>query len=244
MKKLLTTLLFLVSTTFVNASDIKLMTENYPPYNMEVNGELQGLTIEVTEAILKELGLKQNKFDIELLSWSKVYSTTLNNKNHMISATRTTKREKLFKWVGPVSKTTIGIIALKSKKIIIKDSSDLKKYKIGAVKKDIGETLLLVNNVPKKNIQVLDGTNSLANAFYKLERDKIDMFAYETKVARYSADLNGYDIDDYEVIYTLKNAELHFAFNRLTPDATIQKWQKALDEIKANGIYSKIIEKY
>ena len=244
MKKILTILFILGITTFTQATNIKMMTENYPPYNMEVNGELQGLTIEVTEAILKEIGSKKNKFDIELLSWSKVYSTTLNTKNHMISATRTAQREKLFKWVGPVSKTTIGIIALKSKNIVIKKISDLNKYKIGAVKKDIGEVLLLKNNVPSKNIKVLDGTNSLANAFYKLERDKIDMFAYETKVAKYSADLNGYDTNEYEVVYILKNAELYFAFNRLTPNATVQKWQKALDTIKANGIYDRIIKKY
>jgi len=70
------------------------------------------------------------------------------------------------------------------------------------------------------------------------------MFAYETKVAKYSADLNGFDSSEYEVIYTLKNAELYFAFNRLTPDNTIAKWQNALDKIKENSIYKEILKKY
>ena len=245
MRKSLTVLLFLGLTIYLQATDIKIMTENYPPYNMEVDGKLQGLSIDVLEAILKQMDSKQNKFDVELLSWSKAYSSALNKKNSMVfSTTRTKSREKLFKWVGPISKTTVGIIALKNKNIVIKKISDLNKYKIGAIKKDIGEILLLENKVKKSNIYAIDGTNSLATNFYRLERDKIDMFAYETKVAKYSADLNGYDADDYEVVYMLEDNEIYFAFNRLTSDNIIQKWQKALDYIKENGIYQKIIKKY
>ncbi len=245
MRKQLITLLFLGLTAFANATDIKMMIDNYPPYNMEVEGELQGLSIEVLDATLKQMGSKQNKFDVELLSWSKAYATAQKTKNSMVfSTTRTKSREKLFKWVGPVTKTTIGIIALKSKNIIINTPNDLKKYTIGAVKKDIGEILLLENGVPKQNINSIDGVNGIATNFYRLERDKIDMYAIETKVAKYSADLNGFDSDDYEVIYILENNELYFAFNRLTADSIIQKWQKALDTIKANGIYDNIIKKY
>jgi polar amino acid transport system substrate-binding protein len=244
-KKLLTTLLILSVTTFIQASEIKMMTENYPPYNMEVDGKLQGLSVDVVEAMLKQMGSKKNKYDIELLSWSKAYDSAKNNKNNMVfSTTRTKSREKSFKWVGPITKTTIGITALKNRNIVIKNISDLKKYKIGCIKKDIGESLLIENKIPKENLVSIDGTNSLATTFYKLERDKIDMFAYETKVANYSADLNGFDSDEYEVVYTLSNGELYFAFNRLTSDKTIQKWQKALDKIKANGIYQEIIKKY
>jgi len=245
MKRLLAALLFLAATTFTHATDIKMMTENYPPYNMEVDGKLEGLSVAVLEAMLKQMKSDKSTYDIELLSWSKAYSTAKSKKNSMVfSTTRTKSRENIFKWVGPITKTSVGITALKTKEIKINDVSDLNKYNIGCISKDIGETLLLEAGVPKLNIDSVDGINSLATSFYKLERDKIDMFAYETKVAKYSADLNGFDSDEYEVIYTLENAELYFAFNRLTPDNTIQKWQKALDTIKANGIHEKIIKKY
>ena len=83
-KKLLTTLLILSVTTFIQASEIKMMTENYPPYNMEVDGKLQGLSVDVVEAMLKQMGSKKNKYDIELLSWSKAYDSAKNNKNNMV----------------------------------------------------------------------------------------------------------------------------------------------------------------
>jgi len=36
----------------------------------------------------------------------------------VFSTTRTKARENLFKWVGPISTTTVGVIALKSKNIV------------------------------------------------------------------------------------------------------------------------------
>jgi len=243
-KKIIVMLFFLFSITS-QATDIKMKTENYPPYSMEVDGELQGLSVDILESMLQQMGSIKNKSDVELTSWSDAYSWALNNKNGMVLvATMTKSRRNLFKWVGPISKTTIGVISLKNKSVVIKNVLDLNKYKIGTIKKDIGETLLLENGINKNNMTSIDGTNSLATLFYKLEREKIDMMAYETKVAMYSADLNGFESDKFEVIYTLANNELYFAFNKQTPDKTIQKWQKALDSMKSNGTYDKILKKY
>ncbi len=245
MKTALAALLFLGLTTLTNASEIRMMTENYPPYNMEVEGELQGLSVEILEAMLIEMDLKKDKYDIELLSWSKAFDTAKNVKNNMLfSAIKTEKRKNQFKWVGPISKTVIGITAKKDRHIVINSLEDLKKYKIGCVKKDMGETMLLEADIPRENILALDGVNSLPTMFYKLERGRIDMLSYEVKVVKYSADLNGFDSDEYEGLYILKKAEHYFAFNKLTSDKIIEKWQKALDTIKSNGIYDKIVKKY
>ncbi|WP_024955292.1 substrate-binding periplasmic protein [Sulfurospirillum arcachonense] len=245
MKKIIILFFCLGIMHILQANDIRMMTENYPPYNMEIDGELQGFSVDVLDAMLKQMNSKQKREDIELLPWSESYSLAMNIKNNMVfSTTRTKSRENLFKWVGPIYKTTVGVTALKSKNIVIKKISDLNKYKIGAMKKDIGETLLLEKGVSKSSIYTIDGINSLATSFYYMEKGKIDLLAYETKVAFYSIDLNGYEVDDYEVVYTLENNELYFAFNKQTSDLTIQKWQKALDEIKSNGIYNKIIKNY
>jgi len=38
--------------------------------------------------------------------------------------------------------------------------------------------------------------------------------------------------------------DLYIAFNKNTPDTIIEKWQKALDDIKKDGTYQKILNKY
>lgn len=241
---------FIIFVTFfvyitLSANEISIKTENFPPYSMKVNGEIQGLSVNVLEAMFKQMGKNFDNSNIELTSWSKAYSFTLENKNSVLFSTiKTDARKNLFKWVGPIADAKIGLITLKDNDISITEDTDLNKFVIGSVKNDIGEALLLEKGFDRNGLVSIDGTNSLATLFYKLERSKIDVISYDTKVAMYSAELNAYDKDEYEIVHTLGVNKLYFAFNKSTPDEIIEKWQNALDEIKSNGIYKKIIEKY
>jgi len=57
---------------------------------------------------------------------------------------------------------------------------------------------------------------------------------------------NGHDITEYEIVFEITKEEknLYFAFNKDTSDEIIGKFQKALDEVKKEGLYDKIISKY
>lgn len=244
-KSLLSALLI---TSCLYASDnqsVKIFTEHYPPYNMQSQGKLTGLSVEILDAMLKQMKSKQSLEDIKLTNWSRAYSIAQKKKNAMVfSTTRTQSREKLFKWVGPIVETTVGIIAPKAKKIKITQVSDFEKYKIGAVLKDVGESLLLDLGVDKKQIQHVIGENAINLSFTKMQKNRIDMFAYDTNVAFANARLEGFDTTEYEIVYTLKKGELFFAFNKDSDDAIIKQWQNALESIKENGIYEKIVAKY
>ena len=227
------------------AGNISMFTETYPPYNMKEDGKLTGLSIEILKAVLKQLNSKQTIEDVLLTNWSRAYSIALKNNNSMVfSTTRTESREPLFKWVGPIVNTKVGAIALKDKKITINSIEDFNKYKIGAVLKDVGETTLAELGVNSQQIQSVSGENAINLSFLKLQNKRIDIFAYETKAAFENAKKLGFDTNKYEIIYTLKEGDLYFAFNKNTDDEIIQKWQKALDTIKDNGIYNKILLKY
>jgi len=75
-------------------------------------------------------------------------------------------------------------------------------------------------------------------------KNSIDMFAYELHVAMYKAKEYNFDVDSYDVVYILKEGQLYYAFNKNTDDSIIKTYQKALDDIKANGTYKKIVDKY
>ncbi len=38
--------------------------------------------------------------------------------------------------------------------------------------------------------------------------------------------------------------QLYIAFSKNTPDDEVKKWQAALDELKKDGTYQKIVDKY
>lgn len=245
MNKFILLFLTLIIALQANQNKIDIYTEHYPPYNMSIDQKLSGLSVEILEAMFPFIEIKHNIDDILLTNWSRAYSIALKKNNSMVfSTTRTESREKLFKWVGPIIDTQVGIIALKSKKIKINGIKELNNYAIGAVLKDVGETLLLENGVKKENIQYVKGTDAIDLSFTKMEKNRIDMFAYDINVIFSNGKLKGYDIDKYEVVYVLKKSALYYAFNNQTDDKIINEWQKALDKVKANGTYDKILQNY
>jgi polar amino acid transport system substrate-binding protein len=221
---LLNTLLVVQLSLFASEK-IEIYTEHYPPYNFQQNKKLTGLSVEILDAMLKQMNSKQSIEDVKLTNWSRAYKVALKKKDAMVfSTTRTEQRENLFKWIGPIATTTVGIIAPKRKKIKIKEISDLNKYKIGAVKEDVGEQLLLANGVNKNNIQNVKGNDAINISFGKMEKDRIDMFSYNVTVAFSNARLEGFDTSKYEIVHILKKSQLYFAFNKNTDDKNIKKF--------------------
>jgi len=244
MKNIILSILFFMN--LIANDEIKMYTEHYPPYNMkDKDGKIVGSSIEVLDAVLKKMNSKQSIENVKLRSWAKSYAIAQKKKNAMVfSTTRTESREDLFKWVGPIAKATVGVVALKSKHVVINKVSDFNKYRVGAVLKDIGELLLIDAGVDKKSIQYVKGEDAINISFKKMQKNRIDMFAYNINVAFANARMEGFDTDKYEVVYTLKVGYQYFAFNKETDDKIIKKWQSALDAVKKDGTYAKIQSKY
>ncbi len=112
-------LICLVSGSAAAASvdDIIFMTEQYPPYNLEEDNKLQGIAVDTLALMLQRAGSKQTREDIEMLPWARGYKRVLSEPNTcLFSTTRTEERENLFKWVGPIAPTQLGL-SLERKKI-------------------------------------------------------------------------------------------------------------------------------
>ncbi|MBF0258059.1 MAG: ABC transporter substrate-binding protein [Desulfamplus sp.] len=226
-------------------NDLMIMTENYPPFNFSKDDILQGIAVDLMEAMLKKAGSDKTRKDIQLLPWARGYHYLQNEKNACLFATtRTDERDKLFKWVGPISDTTIVLTSRKDRKVSIKTPDDLKKYKIGAVIKDIGEQLLLDAGLDPKNIDSTGGTNAVLKSIKKMNIGRMDAFAYEESVLKWELKQQGFDVNQYETVYVLKSGELYYAFNSNTSDEIIQKLQQALDDLKKTDEYQKIKDPY
>ena len=101
MKKLLFLGLVCASTLF--CADIKLYTEDFPPYQINENGKLSGIAIDIINEIKKRV---KDDISIESNDWDTSYNKALNSKNSGVFSTgRTKDRESSFKWIGPIGKT-------------------------------------------------------------------------------------------------------------------------------------------
>ena len=243
LKKMVAVILLVFTAVLLNGqsiNDVKFNTEEYPPFNFKEKGELKGITIEILDAVLKEMGASVTTKDVKLLPWARGYDNALKVKNTCLFATtRTPKREKEFKWVGPIVETKVGVIAKKSSKIKINNTDDFKKYKIGVIRDDIGQQLL--EGIGITNLEKV--ADNVAN-IKKLNINRINLVSYEITGAFYKIKQMGFSPSDYEVVYSFKESQLYYAFQKDTPDKIIKEMQKALDKVRKKGKLQKIVDSY
>ena len=245
--KILFALVFLYCSSISLAAsdsinDYFLMTEDYPPFNYSDGGNVKGLSADIFSLVLKNLNSTKTSKDFEVLPWARSYANIQSQDNTILFAmTRTSEREGMFKWVGPIAPTKISIMALKSKGIKISDFKDLGKYRIGTVRDDIGELLLLSNNISKDYIS---SVVRLESNISKLDAGRIDIISYEENVLKWNLKQQGKNLSDYETVFVLKESELFYAFNKNTPDSLIKQVQESFDKVKNSPEYQQILDKY
>ena len=219
-----------------------IMTENWAPYNFSRDGKTQGIAVDLLVEMLKRAGSEQTIDDIKIVSWPRGYGLVTRESNTMLfSMTRTEEREKLFKWVGPIAENVTELIARKDKHIQISSIADIQKYKVATIIDDVGEQLLLGKGVPLSNLYRVVNRDQVQHL---LSINRVDLSIGSSQGFRSFALAAGYNPDDYESVFVLNRDVISYAFHKETPDSVIQALQKALKDLKAEGIYDKIVEKY
>jgi polar amino acid transport system substrate-binding protein len=239
MKKI--SLVFALIATLCFADEIQPLTEKWTPYQIETEDGLKGISVDLVKEIQNRIG---NKKEIKLFPWKRGYEITLNKEGYaLFLTTRSEKREDLFKWVGPVS--SMKLVFFKNAKrddIKIKTLDDAKKVKSIAVAEKTIEHQKL-QELGFENLEI----NSLANySFQKLLENKIDLYPVEYYSFVYKLKKDG--LEDSVTLVDLKDpiyeSMLYIAFNKNTDDKVIKRWQETLDQIKSDGTYKKILDRY
>jgi polar amino acid transport system substrate-binding protein len=224
---------------FIYAADkLILLTESYPPFNMEEKGKIVGMSTDIMKELLKR---EKVEYSLELYPWARAYKMASEEKNTVVfSTTRTPERDALFKWVGPLVANDWVFFAKKGSKIKIASLNEAKKYVVGGYSEDaVSEFLLKENFIRGKNIQL--ATNDKQNAL-KLETGRIDLWATGSQLGPWLAKVE--KSGEIIPLYTFKKTEMYAAFNKETDDAFIRTLNEALDKMKKDGTVTKLFAKY
>lgn len=225
--------------------NIRIVTEELPPYNMTQDGRLTGMSTEVVQAVLKEIGLQAG---IQSMPWARAYDIALNAENVLIySITRTAQREKLFKWVGVIAPTHWYLYSIPGKNIQLDHLDGARKYQIATVKEDVGEQYLLAKGFTLgKNLQ---SSNKNEYNYEKLKLARVDLWISNELNALYLMRQTG-DDPAKTVVRSLTLPDLggdnglNMAFSVKTPDAIVERFRKGLETIRKNGTYDAISKKW
>ncbi|WP_367989015.1 substrate-binding periplasmic protein [Vibrio sp. NTOU-M3] len=229
-------------------NELTFITEEYPPYNYVENGRTQGIAVDLLLEASEVAGTPLKREEILVQPWARGYRSTLvKNNTVLFSTTRTELREHLFQWVGPLSDTRIVVLAKKSLGAKIISPVDLAKFRIGVIRDDVGEQLLLELGVPRNSMVESSHAEILANQLYK---GRTDLWAYEENVAKWWLSQAGYDLNQFEVVYVLQQGELYYAFNANISEEIVASLQNAINKLKhdinedGTSQYESIVKKY
>jgi polar amino acid transport system substrate-binding protein len=223
-------------------TDLVLLTENFPPYNMAKNGKnfaqdenINGIAVDIVREMFKRAEIT---YSLTLrFPWERIYKLTLEKPGYGVFVmARLPDREKLFKWVGPIGPDDWVMLAKADSKISLETLEDARRYKIGAYKGDaIAETLA------KQGLNPIVVLRDQDNA-KKLVSGQIDLWATGDPAGRYLARQDG--VTGLKTVLRFNSAELYLALNREVPDETVAKLQAALDQLRKDGVVDEIMGRY
>jgi polar amino acid transport system substrate-binding protein len=110
--------------------DLKLITEENPPYNFQnpENGAIEGSAVEIVQALMKGAGVD---YSLTLMPWNRAFRETRANAGTcLFVVNRTPERETLFDWVGPLIHGGWAIYRRPGSDIVINSLADLKGHTI------------------------------------------------------------------------------------------------------------------
>jgi polar amino acid transport system substrate-binding protein len=217
---------------------VQLVTEEYPPITFMRDGKPAGFVTDMVREIAKRNAIPDN---ILLTSWKNAYNMALLHPNVILfSADRTSEREELFHWVGPVGRNSAILFAKKGAGIKITTLQEARK--VGAIAtttdwfteqylKREGFINLVSSKDPVDNVKQLMNGEVQLSIFTNLTIPEIVKEA-------------GYSMDDLEPVYTVSNSDFYIAISRGTPAETVELWQDTLNELKKDGTFEKIYRSY
>jgi polar amino acid transport system substrate-binding protein len=223
----------------VNAQTINLKTEHYPPYNMDLNliGEGVGVGGASYEIVVEMMRRSGYSYNLDLISWKRAYGSAQKEQyTGVFSTTRTEKRENLFKWVGPIANNNYVLFSNNTRTIKIDDIDDVRNFTVGAYRGSAGEGLITAAGI-KPELVRSDHLNTL-----KLARDRIDLWISGNLYGPYLA--KQYGVTNLKEVYTVREAQMYVAFNLQTPNKVINKLNKILDEMRAEGFLESVYARY
>ena len=222
---------------------IRWISEQYPPFNYrDQDGIAAGMSVEVVKHLWDAMDIDADARKIEFFPWARGYNITLREPGSVIfSTTYTPQRLDKFIFVGPLFPVRVAIITSAGHIAHISSISELNQYRLGVVREDIGEQLLLEKKFEESNIVT---ANSIEQLIKLLQIGRIDGIAYSEDVARWTMKKLGVDQSKFRTVYTLLDGQLGLAFNKTTDVGLISRVQYHLDVMTEKGVLRRIREDY
>lgn len=239
---LLLTLLCSAGTRAEEVPVLQLYTEEYPPVSFSHAGRAEGMASEVVREILRRLDEPAN---IQVVPWARGYQIVQKTPNTALFATiRNAEREPHFKWVGPILLARDSFYTLKGSGLQIHSTADLQQIEAIAVPRD----WFTYQELRAQGLGNLQGVTEPQQMFKMLRRGRVKLIVADN-LSFFSRGEAASQVDyltpaDVEVAYPYRTSLGYITFWPGTDEAVIRRWQATLDQMKADGSFSRIYQRW
>ncbi len=205
----------------------------------------EGIAPDLLRAVYGQVNLTLRDDQLRLTSWPDAYRTALEqNETVVFSTARTPDREDLFQWAGPIARLQYVVLADRDRATA---GDDLARYRIATIRDDTAATYLRDAGVPESSILYETDPAALVDA---VRDGRADAIAYPLVTTRALLERAGLDPNRFEVVRTLGERDMYFAFNRNVSPITVQAVNLSIAELKtgkdASGVapYERILYRH
>lgn len=233
-------LALLLGTSICKAEKITIYTDEWPPYNFTQQGKIVGIS---TEIITSALDAAEVAYELRARPWARAYKTVVNTPNTAIfTIQRSSKREELFKWAGPIVESNIYLYRLQSRAdVTVSNFDDLKTYRTGVLNRGAVYQFLAANGLKQPQLHLRSESHHLLDLIFA---GRVDLIPGDHIDLNYQLNSHPTYTDKLEPAFLLYKGDYHIAFNKAVPDKLINKIQQALDNIRESGLPAKAIDNY
>ena len=229
---LMVLVLLCVFTPRAFAVTYTLYTEVLPPYSF-VGGPQKGVAVDIASTLFERAGIP---FEVKITPWKRAYVTVSETENTcFFPVQRNQEREVFFRWVSPLYISQTAFYGLKGDGIKIRTLQDAKNLRIGSYNGSAAAEYLDGIGYDIKTV-----VNDMQN-IKKLNRKRIDLWAADPLSVRHFSALEGVELDEKLVYFTTLRA---LACSLQTPESIVEKLQKELNAMYADGTIEKILKNY
>ncbi|TCV68206.1 substrate-binding periplasmic protein [Pseudomonas fluorescens] len=233
-------LLCLLFGTVVRAEQYQIVTEEWAPYNYLENNRLTGMTTEIVRAIMALTG-----DDFEVLLQPSMRATQIlkhRPKTIMYSLFRTSERESLYKWVGPIVEESIHPYQLANTPPL-----NTLEQLLSAPQITTRHAGLMPQRLQSLGFNNLDKSATESQLLYRMllaGRTGIIVGDTDAGVAYYSRLLNIAPGTLRKIPIELYRSSLYIAFSLDSEDEVVAAWTKALEQLRRSGELERIRRRY
>lgn len=232
----------LLTVFSASSATLEIVTSDFAPFQIQVGKNVEGIATEIVKEVIT---LSGETGEIRMYPWPRVYKIAQREANVIIySINRTPEREKLFKWIGVIAPYDVYFWKMANRpEIVVTSLNDAKKYISGGVFDDVKGAFLLNNGFERgRNIDFVG--NDILN-IRKIFAGRIDLLISDKLSLTFKVKEAGHDYSELKKLIKVEgiSSNLYMAASLQTPDQTVERLHRALEQFKKSKKYRELKRK-